>query len=401
MHGLLELKPVTSLYRRGSVRARWRGLVVGALLGLLGAAWSAGARAQVEGVTDTEVIIGQSCQLSGPLAALSGEVRQGAKLYFDHVNGNGGVMGRKIRLVTLDDAYDPKKAADNTRELIDQHRVLALFQYAGTPPSLAAVPIAEEKRVPLIAPFTGSDALRQKFSRYVFNIKASYSDELAAMVRQLAAVGIDRVAVVYLNNAFGTGGLAAVEKSAGEHGVKLLAKVALEVDGSKMAAAVEQVSKGQPQAIIVVSAGKPSIDFVDAYLKAGHHSTFYMLSVISNTQLVQVLQEKARGIVITQVVPPPWNQSASVARELQARAGEAGLKELTFSQMEGFLSAKFLVEGLKRAGKNLSRDALVRALEDMKKHDLGGYLVELSATKHSSGKFVDLMILGVDGKFRR
>jgi len=310
-------------------------------------------------------------------------------------------LGRKIRLVTLDDAYDPKKAADNTRELIDQHRVLALFQYAGTPPSLAAVPIAEEKRVPLIAPFTGSDALRQKFSRYVFNIKASYSDELAAMVRQLAAVGIDRVAVVYLNNAFGTGGLAAVEKSAGEHGVKLLAKVALEVDGSKMAAAVEQVSKGQPQAIIVVSAGKPSIDFVDAYLKAGHHSTFYMLSVISNTQLVQVLQEKARGIVITQVVPPPWNQSASVARELQARAGEAGLKELTFSQMEGFLSAKFLVEGLKRAGKNLSRDALVRALEDMKKHDLGGYLVELSATKHSSGKFVDLMILGVDGKFRR
>ena len=402
MHGLLEMKPPTSLARiRGARGGRWRQRLGGALLGLLGAAGSVAAWAQAEGVTDTELVIGQSCQLSGPLAALSGEVRLGAKLYFDHVNRHGWVSGRQIRLVTLDDAYDPKKAADNTRELIDQHRVLALFQYAGTPPAMAALPIAEEKRVPLIAPFTGSDALRQKFSRYVFNIKAGYSDELAAMVRQLAAVGIDRVAVVYLNNAFGSGGLAAVEKSAGAHRVKLLAKVALEVDGSNMAAAVEQVATGQPQAIIVVSAGKPSVDFVDAYLRGGHHSTFYLLSVISNTQLVQVLKEKARGIIISQVVPSPWNQSLAVARELQARATEAGVKDLTFSQMEGFVSAKFLVEGLKRAGKNLSREALVRALEDMTKQDLGGYLVELSATKHSSGKFVDLMILGADGRFRR
>lgn len=401
MHGLLELQSRPGSGRPPCLSTCLRRFGAFALALLLGAALPRGAWAQSEGVTDVEVVIGQSCQLSGPLAALSGEVRQGAKLYFDHINSTGGVHGRKIRLVTLDDAYDPKKAADNTRELIDQHRVLALFQYAGTPPSLAAVPIAEEKHVPLIAPFTGSDALRVKFNRYVFNIKASYTDELTAMVRQLSAVGIDRVAVVYLNNAFGTGGLAAVEKSSGEHRVTLLAKVPLEVDGSKMAAAVEQAAKGQPQAIIVVSAGKPSIDFVDAYLKAGHHSTFYMLSVISNTQLVQVLQEKARGIVITQVVPPPWNQSASVARELQARAGEAGLKELTFSQMEGFISAKFLVEGLKRAGKTVNRESLIRALEDLRKHDLGGYLVELSPTKHSSGKFVDLMILGADGKFRR
>jgi branched-chain amino acid transport system substrate-binding protein len=401
MHGLMECRLLPWARRRADPESSWRWIAAFVLTLLLGAALPRGAWAQTEGVTGAEVVIGQSCQLSGPLAALSGEVRQGAKLYFDHVNSTGGVNGRKIRLVTLDDAYDPKKAADNTRELIDKHQVLALFQYAGTPPSLAAVPIAEEKHVPLIAPFTGSDALRVKFSRYVFNIKASYSDELTAMVRQLAAVGIDRVAVVYLNNAFGTGGLAAVEKSAGEHRVTLLAKVPLEVDGSKMAAAVEQAAKGQPQAIIVVSAGKPSIDFVDAYLKAGHHSTFYMLSVISNAQLVQVLQERARGIVITQVVPPPWNKSAGVARELQARAGEAGLQELTFSQMEGFISAKFLVEGLRRAGKGVNRESLIRALEDLRKHDLGGYLVELSPTKHSSGKFVDLMILGADGKFRR
>lgn len=383
------VRPVRAMLHRA-----WMGRIVVLLLCVALPAWA-------QGVTDTEIVIGQSCQLSGPLAALSAEVRQGAKLVFDQVNASGGVGGRKIRLVTLDDAYDPKRAAANTRELIDQHKVLALFQYAGTPPAMAAIPIAEEKQVPFITPFTGSDALRQKFSRYVFNIKASYGDELATMVRQLGSVGIERVAVVYLNNAFGTGGLAMVEKAAAKTTVQLLAKEPLEVDGSHMDQAVARAAAVQPQAIIVVSAGKPSVDFVDAYQRAGHRSTFYMLSVISNTQLVQVLQDRARGIVITQVVPPPWSRIIGVSREFQSHAAKAALGELTFAQMEGFLSAKFLVDGLRRAGRGLSRETLIQALESMGKHDLGGYLVELSSSQHSSGKFVDLMILGPDGRFRR
>ncbi len=381
---------------------RWQRLLTTARVLMIGMAMlQAAASAQGQGVTDSEIVIGQSCQLTGPLAGLSAEVRQGAKLVFDQVNASGGIAGRKIRLVTLDDAYDPKRAAANTRELIDDNKVLALFQYAGTPPAMAAIPIAEEKQVPFIAPFTGSDALRQKSNRYVFNIKASYGDELAAMVRQLAAVGIERVAVVYLNNAFGTGGLAMVEKAAAPTAVKLLAKEPLEVDGSHMDQAVARAAAVQPQAIIVVSAGKPSVDFVDAYLKAGHRSTFYMLSVISNTQLVQVLQDRSRGIVITQVVPPPWSRTIGVARELQTQAAKAGVQELTFAQMEGFLSAKFLVEGLRRAGKVPTRESLVQALESLGRHDLGGYPIELSSAQHNTGKYVDLMILGADGHFRR
>ena len=360
------------------------------------------ATAQIgPGVSDTEILIGQSCQLSGPLAALSSEVRQGASLYFDHVNATGGLRGRKIRIVALDDAYDPKKAAENTRQLIEQEKVLALFQYAGTPPVMAALPIVEESGVPFIAPFTGSDALRQKFSRYVFNIKAGYSSELEAMVRQLAIVGITKVAAVYLNNPFGTGGLASVEKSARAHEVSLLAQASLEVDGSKMDLAVEKIAKVAPQAIIIISAGKPSIDFIDAYLKAGHRSTFYMLSVISNSQLVKTLGERARGIVISQVVPSPWNQSVNASREFQALANAKGINEYTFSQMEGFLSAKFLVEALRRAGSKPTRESLIQGLEAMKSVNLGGYLVELSPTQHSSGKFVDLLILGRDGKFTK
>lgn len=353
------------------------------------------------GVTDSEILIGQSCQLSGPLAALSSEVRQGASLYFDHVNANGGIRGRKIKVIALDDAYDPKKAAENTRTLIDQEKVLALFQYAGTPPALAAVPIAEETGVPFITPFTGSDALRKKFSPYVFNIKAGYSAELETMVKQLATIGVTKVAVAYLNNPFGTDGLATVEKAAAASGVTLVAQAPVEVDRSKIDLAVEKISKVSPQAIIVVSAGKPSIDFVDAYLKAGHRSTFYMLSVISNSQLVAALGERARGIVVSQVVPSPWNQGIPVSREFQALARKQGIQEFTFSHMEGFVSAKFLVEGLKRAGNKPTRESLVRGLETMAKVDLGGYIVELSPTQHSSGRSVDLLILGRDGKFTR
>lgn len=356
---------------------------------------------QNEGVSEGEILIGQSCQLTGPLAVLTSEVRLGAKLHFDQINGAGGINGRKIRVIALDDAYDAKRAAENTRRLIDEERVLALFQFAGTPGSLAAAPIAEEKRVPFFAPFTGSDALRQKFSRYVFNIKAGYGDELAAMVKQLAAVGINKPAVVYLNNPFGTGGLAQVEKAAATHRVELLSKQPLEADGSRINETVAKAAAGKPPAIIIISAGKPSVDFIDAYLKAGHRSIFYMLSVTSNAQLIRVLGERARGIVISQVVPSPWNQSVPLVREFQQLATAAGVNEYTFSQMEGFLSAKTLTEALKRSGKVPSREGLIRGLEGSNRLDLGGYIVELSPSKHSSGKFVDLLILGPDGKFKK
>lgn len=213
--------------------------------------------------------------------------------------------------------------------------------------------------------------------------------------------GIARIAAVYLNNPFGTGGLASVEKSTATYKLDLLAKVPLEVDGSNMTAAVATVAKASPQAIIVISAGKPSVDFVDAYLGAGQKSKFYMLSVISNAQLAKALGERARGVVVSQVVPSPWNKSVPVSREFQTLANAKGVKEYTFMQMEGFISAKFLVDAIQRAGAKPIRATLVQAMESMRSVDLGGYPVELSAMQHHSGKFVDLMMMGRDGRFMR
>ncbi len=305
-----------------------------------------------QGVADTDIVIGQSCQLSGPLAALSSQVRLGAGLYFDHVNAAGGIEGRKIRVVALDDAFDPYKAADNTRELIDTGKGAGPVP---VPPALRPRwRRCRPSRKPVclfIAPFTGSDALRLKFSRYVFNIKAGYGSELDAMVKQLGTIGINRIAVVYLNNPFGTGGLASVEKSAKAYGVSLAARAPLEVDGSKMDSAVAAVAKVEPPAIIVISAGKPSVDFVDAYLKGGHRSTFYMLSVISNLQLVKALGERARGIVVSQVVPSPWNKSLSVSREFQAPLAKAKRHHRLHLQPDGRLPlGKISCGGLETRG---------------------------------------------------
>ena len=209
------------------------------------------------------------------------------------------------------------------------------------------------------------------------------------------------IAAVYLNNQFGIGGLAAVEKAAATRMLDLTAKVPLEVDGSKMDAAVAAVAASSPQAIIVISAGKPSVDFVDAYQKAGHRTTFYMLSVISNAQLVKALGDRARGIVISQVVPSPWNRGVNVSREFQTLAAAKGIQDYTFSQMEGFVSAKLLVEGLRRAGARPTRETLIAGLESMKRVDLGGFIVEFSAEQHSSGTLVDLLMVGSNGKFAR
>lgn len=371
--------------------------------GLALAAGLAGPAAQAQepsGMSDAEIVLGQSCQLSGPLAGITTEVRQGAQLYFDHVNAQGGVRGRKIRVVALDDAYDPVRAEANTRKLIDEERVLALFQYAGTPPALAGMKLAEERAVPLIAPFTGSDVLRQPANRWVFNIKAGYGAELDAMVKHQASMGIQRVAAVYLNNAFGTGGLASVEQSVKKHKASLVATAPLEVDGAKMAEAVAAVAQHQPQSIIVISAGKPSVDFIAAYQKAGHHTTFYVLSVISNVQLVQGLGARARGVIVSQVVPSPWNTSVPLAREFQALAQAKGITEYTFSHMDGFLSARFVVEALQRAGARPTRASLAQAMESMQL-SLGGFPVELSPAQHSSGRFVDLLMMGKDGRLTR
>ncbi|SFP28936.1 ABC-type branched-chain amino acid transport system, substrate-binding protein [Variovorax sp. 770b2] len=367
---------------------------------LVAAPWARWASSAPRTEADADILIGQSCQLSGPLAPLTREIQEGAGWCFEQVNAKGGVHGRKLRVVALDDAYDPQRTADNVRLLIEKHGVFALFNLAGTPTTLAALPVVREHKVPLVAPFTGTDALRSGFDRYVFNVRAGYADEIEKIVQHLAVLGIDRVGVAYLDNAFGTGGLDAVKGAAARRGVALAAATPLAVDGSGLRASAQDLARARPPVIVLATAGKVTSDFIAAYSSSGASAQFYALSVVSSQQLIQALGDRSKGVAIAQVMPYPWGSATRLARELSDLAGRKGV-EAGYNHMEGFVSARVLVEGLQQAGPSPTRESLVRGLEGLRELDLGGYVVRFSDRNHNGSSHVELTIVGASKRVLR
>ena len=364
---------------------------------LVAAPWASSAQ---RAEADTEILIGQSCQLSGPLAPLTRELQEGAGWYFEQVNAKGGVHGRQVRVIALDDVYDPKRTAENVRQLIEKNGVFALFNLAGTPTTLAALPVLREHKVPLVAPFTGTDALRSSFDRYVFNVRAGYADEIDKIVQHLGVLGIDRVGVAYLNNSFGKGGLDAVKSAAAKRGVTLAAATPLEIDGSGLREAAQALARSQPPVIILATAGKVTSDFIAAYQSSGASAQFYALSVVSSQQLIQALGDRSKGVAIAQVMPYPWGGGTRLAREFSDLAKRKGA-EVSYNHMEGFVSAKVLVEGLQQAGPSPTRESLVRGLEGLREFDLGGYVVRFSDRNHNGSTYVELTIVGTSKRVLR
>lgn len=349
----------------------------------------------------SEILIGQSCQLTGPLAPLSTEIREGAKWYLDDVNRSGGVRGRHIRVISLDDGYDPKRTEENTRQLVERDGVLALFNFAGTPTTLAALQTLRQSKVPLVAPFTGSEALRGSFDRYVFNVRAGYADEIDKIVQHLSTLGVRRAGVAYLNNAFGKSGLDAAKTAASKYGVTVSGEAPLQVDGRDLKEAATAIARSQPPAVIVVTAGKVTSDFIASYQDLAPGTQFYALSVVSSQQLTQALGQRGRGVAIAQVMPYPWGGASRLARELTELAKRNNVGDVTYNHMEGYVSAKVLVEGLRGAGAAPSREGVVQALEALREIDLGGFVVRFSDKNHNGSTYVELTIVGTDRKIVR
>ena len=353
------------------------------------------------GVSDKEIVLGQSAALSGPAKELGSEMRSGALLYFEQVNTGGGVHGRRIRLQTLDDGYEPERAAANTRKLIEEEKVLALFGYVGTPTSLAAQPLFTEAKVPFVGAFTGAQALREPFNRYVFNVRASYFDETEKIVEQLTTTGIKQIAVFYQNDAYGKAGLAGVERAMTKRGLKIAATATVERNTVDVAKAVAALSATRPDAIVMVSAYTSVAAFVKGMKKAGSAAQFHNVSFVGSRPLAAALGDEGVGVAIAQVVPFPWSGTLPVTREYQAQARAAGAKDFSFTELEGYIAARVLVEGLKRAGRELTRERLVTALESLSRTDIGGFQVDYSSSNHNGSTFVDLTIIGRGGKFLR
>jgi branched-chain amino acid transport system substrate-binding protein len=344
------------------------------------------------------IVLAQSAPFTGPAAQLGIQFHQGARLYFDQVNAQGGVHRRAIELVKLDDGYEPDRCVENTRKLVAQDP-LALFGYIGTPTSVAALPIATAAKLPFCAPFTGAMALRQPFNRYAFHLRASYNDETELIVKQLTSLGLQKIAVFYQNDAYGKAGLDGVELALKARNMKPVALGTVERNSVVVAPAVTALVAAQPDAIVQIGAYKACAAFIRAARAAGFGGTFFNVSFVGTQALADELGKDAAGVVVSQVVPSPYNAARPITREfLEAVKKGGGEHQANFSSMEGYLAAKVVVEGLRR-GKP-TREGLIAGLEALGSQDFGSFQVTFSPNDHVASKFVELSMLTGDGKVR-
>jgi ABC-type branched-subunit amino acid transport system substrate-binding protein len=353
------------------------------------------------GVFPDRIVLGQAAVFTGPAAQLGIQMRNGIKAYLDYVNAKGGVHGRKLELVTEDDRYEQSVAPSASRKLIEEHRVFALLGYVGTPTGVAHLPVVTQAKVPLVGMFTGAEVLRAPFNRYVFHVRASYYDETEKIVEQVLSTGGQKISVFYQDDAYGEAGRKGTELALERRRMKIHSTGTVERNTVKVEQAAKTIHLSQPDAIVMVSAYTSIAAFVREMQKLGSGATFYNVSFVGSKALADALGKEGVGVAISQVVPFPWGTAVPVVKEYQSLARKAGFTDYNFSALEGFLTAKVMVEGLRRAGKSPTREGLVDALEKMSDVDLGGFFVSYSPKNRAGSKFVDLTIISRDGKFLR
>ncbi|MDN3918688.1 ABC transporter substrate-binding protein [Roseateles violae] len=345
-----------------------------------------------------EIRIGQVLPLTGPLGPVVRPIAEGQKLLLDAVNAQGGINGAQIRLLTLDDAAQPAATLEHTQKLLDQHGVAALFGYAFVPGLMRALPLLDERRVPLIGVYNGADNLRKEPHPWLFTTTASLRDEVDAMLQNLATLNSRRVAVAYQNNELGRFMLPQVEAIAAQHQVTLLAQVPVEPDGSNARAATDAIARTEPQAVLLLAGGAAVVGFMRALPST--RVPVYALSLAGTSALLEQLGAAARGMAFTQVVPYPLRQMTPLTSRFGAAAAAAGVAP-SYDRMWGYLNASILIEVLRRAGPQPTPASIQAALEKLTELDLGGYRLGYGARQRHGSRFVEITMVDASGRFIR
>lgn len=363
------------------------------------------ALAATPAVRAADLTVVQVAPLSGVLASTGQQMVLGGKIYFDWVNENGGIHGAKIRHVVQDDGYKVDETVRLTREALQKPEVVALFGYAGTAnvAKLLSDGVLENGGAPLVAPYTGGEALRKPFNPYIFHVRAGYADEAEHMVNQVVTLGMTRIAVMYQDDAFGKAGLAGVEDATARRGMKLVAAAPYERNTDQVQGAVKTILAADAQAVIMISVNRSTAAFAAQYRAAGGGGQLFNISVVDPAELVKLAGVKAvHGLGISQVVPYPYMANKPAVREYQTLLQKYGDGQApNYTSFEEFLGAKVLVEGLRRAGPNPTRARLIQALETLNNHDLGGTRVSFSPANRVGSRYVEVTVIGASGKLLR
>jgi len=347
-------------------------LVFCAIYGLLLAASATGQAQGVAGVTDKEIVIGSCSALEGPSHFLGTETVAGAKAYFALTNDAGGVDGRKLKLLAYDDSYDPAKTEACFNRLMEQ-KVFALGFFVGTPTAVKYVPMAESDKIPLVGLFTGAQTLYAPLRHWVVNVRASYFDETREQIDGLwGTLGYKKIGVIYPEDAFGAAVLEGVKAALKAHGAQPIAVASYQRQTAQVGGAIDTVKAANPDAVVVVGPSNTVAPILQQSHAKGWKPLFLTVSFVGTDELIQEAGQDAEGTVITQVVPPYYlTELKTVALYRRTLAKFLPTAQPNFVSLEGFVDAMVLVEGLKRAGKDLSREGLIRGIESIHELDLG------------------------------
>jgi branched-chain amino acid transport system substrate-binding protein len=338
------------------------------------------------GVTHNEIVIGSSLALGGHASFLGTEYLHGAMCLIKEINSGGGIHHRRIRVIAYDDGYDPPRCVANTKRLIERDKVFCLFCYVGTPTSLKIIDIVEEAKIPLLGLFTGADKLRFPFRHYIFNVRSSYYQETNAVVRYFVEEkGLRRIAVFYQYDDYGFDGLRGTQIALQEYDLSPVATGSFIRGTLDIEDALDKIQASRAQAVIMIGTYDPCAKFIKLAKSKGFNPVFHNVSFVGADKLVQELGDAGEGVLITQVVPPPTERILLPACEQYSRLLTQHYPEdvLNFVSFEGFINARLLIEALRRAGRDITREGFIRALESIKEHYVGiGAVINFGPRDH-------------------
>jgi branched-chain amino acid transport system substrate-binding protein len=354
------------------------------------------------GVSADKIVFGQAAALDGAASALGQGMKIGLEAAFAEINKAGGVKGRKLELKSVDDGYEPTKSIEAVKKLLEEDKVFALIGAVGTPTSAATQPIATAAGAPFIGAFTGAEFLREPHKPLVMNVRASYFQETEAMVERVTKdLGATKIAIMYQDDAFGQAGLAGVKKALEKRQMQLAGEGTFERNTVAVKAALLSIKKAEPHAVIMISPYKPAAEFIKLARQIKLDATFVNISFVGSDALAKELGAAGAGVVITQVVPFPKDAAIPVVGRYQASLkASAPDAQPGFVSLEGYLVGRAIAAAIEKVDGELTRQAMIDAVQKAGSFDLGGFKLSYSPTSNRGSNEVFLTVIQADGSFK-
>lgn len=351
------------------------------------------------GVSEGEILLGQSCALEGPAKSLGAGMKAGLDVAFAEINAAGGVKGKQIKLISKDDGYEPDKAIKNVRELIEDEKVFLLIGEVGTPTSKAVVPVTEKAGVPFFGPFTGAGFLRDP-SKKIINVRGSYDQETERLAEYLVETKkLTKIACFYQNDGYGRVGLSGITKALAKRNMKLVATGTYERNTTAVKSGLLDIRKAKPEAVVMIGAYKPCSEFIKLAKKVGmKKTTFCNISFVGTEALRLALGKAGEGTIISQVVNFPWDESIGMVKDYQLAMKKYGKSEaIGFVSLEGYMVGRLFGMIASKVEGTLTRESFMKTVETVKTFDLGGVVLEYGPNDHQGMDKIFLTIIK-DGK---